>query len=387
MSLTSTSKWFKKFTFYLGGIVIFYYILILVLIPSVKATIAAIIPDKNPPTLAYGILPSLEFTTKNITGNQSYELNTKTGRLPTTLPKRAKVYEIKQMLFSYNAGKSAQNDAAYLGFADGDLITDLKGKTYKWRSLKTGGTLEIEIDSKKLTMNTNLSGKSSTYKTGSLTETTAVENATSMLEATGRIDDLYRTGTNTLYKGKYTGNKLVETQDRRDAQLYRVDFFRTIGDTEKEKYKIVGPDPKVGLLQVFLGAEETGERYTSKADISPATFPILDLNYNEINTTSTATYPLVDISQAWAAIKKGQGIVASVTPKGANPFTGYDTTEVNNILINDIYIAYYEAATAQKYLQPIYVFEGNYKATGTQGGDITIYFPAVTGEYIQAVGK
>ena len=380
MKLTQVSKWFKKSVVYLGGFVFFYYVLILAIIPGIKITIKLLIPEKNPPTLSYGILPSLEFTTKSITGSQKYELNTPTGKLPTKLPTKAKVYKIRPAGFSYNAGKSAQDNAAYFGFTDSDLITDLKGKSYKWRSLKTGGVLEINIDTKELVMNTTLLGKSNMYKTGTLTDATTLKETTNMLKNIGRIDDAYLLNTPTIYKGKYLGNKLVATEDRNDTQLYRLDFFRSI-----DTFKVLGADPKVGLLHVYMGDENTTEKTYNKLTISPATFPIQNIYYNEIETPSTATYPLVDVSQAWNAVKQGQGIIANVTPKGSNPFVEYETTVVQDILINDIYVAYYETPQGQKYLQPIYVFEGNYKTQGTAGGDITIYFPAIVGEYVQSV--
>lgn len=380
MNLTKVSKNFRIWVFYLGGFVIFYYILILLLIPTGKAIITAIIPQKNPPTLAYGILPPLEFTTKAINGTPKYELNTKTGKLPTTIPTKVKVFKFKPMGFSYNAGKTAQENAAYIGFTDTDLITDLKGKTYRWRSLKTGGILEIQIDTKAMVMNTTLLGKTTTYSIGQVTEREAIRQVIDFLERVARIDDMYLAGTNKVYKGKYQGNKLVETQDEKDTQLYRIDFFRNI-----ENYKILGPDAKVGLLKVYFGQEQTQESTYGEIKRTPVTFPIINAYYNEIDPQSTATYPLIPVTQAWESIKQGKGIISNVTPKGANPFVEYETTTVQNILINDIYLAYYETPKEQKYLQPIYVFEGNYKTQGTQGGDITIYFPAVAGQYVQSV--
>lgn len=379
MNLTEVSKWFKKSTFYLGGFILFYYILILVIVPSFKATIKMIIPDRNPPNPIYGALPPLEFTSKQIIGTPKYELNTPNGKIPTDVPTRAKVYKMKQMSFSYNAGKTAQDNAAYFNFLDTNLITDLKGKVYKWRSLQTGGTLEIDIDTKRLTMTTPLSGKSSIYQVGYYTDNSALREASQMLDQIGRFDSLYTSGTTIINKGKYVNNKVVKTEDRADAQLFKIDFFRSI-----DGVKILGPDPTKGLLQTYIGKDVTQQGYNERSN---ATFPIMDLAYNEIDPNTAASYPLVDLTEAWANVKQGKGVVASVQPKGYNPFVDYEPTSVQDILINKIYIAYYETPTAQKYLQPIYVFEGNYKSSGTQGGDIMIYFPAISGEYVQEVTK
>ena len=209
MNLTETAKMFKKSVLILGGVVVFYYILILVLIPTAKNVSKKIIPDPNPPTLAYGILPALEFTTKTIQGRQAYELNTPNGRLPNDLPTRELVYQIKPTPFSYNAGKYAQENANYLGFSDSDLVTDLKGNIYKWRSLDTSGNLEIDINSKKLLLNTPMSGKGNLYKAGTNTDNSVKKISSDMLLRIGRIDNMYYSGSQTVSKGKYVNNKII----------------------------------------------------------------------------------------------------------------------------------------------------------------------------------
>lgn len=384
MNLTETSKWFKKFVFYVGGFVISYYILILVIIPSFQYALFLIIPDSNPPTYAYGQkLPPLEFIKKDIVGSPNYQLNTTTGKLPTNLPTRAKVFQIKSSSFTYASGQSAQTDATLLGFTESDLITDLKGSTYKWRNLQTGGTLSIDINSRKLTMDTILGDKKDFIDVGFYTNETAVETASTLLDSLGRFDTSYEEGSNVIYKGKYLGTKVVQTEDIANAAFYRIDFFRQISDG-KSFYPIKGPDPKVGLLHLYV-SRDINEKGSYQQQYTPITFPVMNLYYNDINKTSDATYPLADINLVWDAVKSGKGIIANVSPKGQNPFSEYSPVSVDTILVNNIYLAYYEMPENQKYLQPVYVFEGNYKSAGTQGGDITIYFPAIKGENVESI--
>jgi len=54
-------------------------------------------------------------------------------------------------------------------------------------------------------------------------------------------------------------------------------------------------------------------------------------------------------------------------------------------LVDNIYLAYYENTKDQTYLQPIYVFEAKYKSLGSQGGEMVIYLPAVSGEFVKPI--
>ena len=71
--------------------------------------------------------------------------------------------------------------------------------------------------------------------------------------------------------------------------------------------------------------------------------------------------------------------------KDGNPFVPYVPIRIDKILVNNIYLAYYDTPKLEKYLQPIYVFEGNYTTVGGGAGQITLYYPAISGDYILPV--
>ena len=371
-SLTQTSKRFKKGLklFFLAALV--YYTSILFIIPRSQHLIKMIFPDKDPPTIAFGKMPQLQFEAKEITGNEpTIALNTKSGRLPTDLATKMRVFAFVPPEFSYFARQNAEDAANFLGFSESELTTDLKASAYRWRSLQSGGILEINIDNNNLTLDTDLFGKASQYRAGTITMSRAQEVATKLFLGVKRLDDKrYVTGEKTVHLGKFLGNTLLETNTERDAQIAKVDFFRNLGE-----HKVLGPDPQVGLLQAWVG---------NPARISnPYNYPYVKAYYHEVDTTSNATYPVLDVNTAWKAVKGGQGVIANISAKEANPFEEYKPARVDSIRIDNIYLAYYETPTAQKYLQPIYVFEGNFSSRGTQGGQITIYLPAVSGDYVE----
>ena len=268
-------------------------------------------------------------------------------------------------------GKLAKSSASYLGFSDSDLTTDLKGDIYKWKDITTGSTLEIRIKTKEMLLQTPIAEKAALFTKGNLTYSWALESANSMLKATNRFSDpAYASGYQTVKLGKYIESTVAESPDQKDAQIAQVNFFRNI-----EKYPVYGPDPKRGLLYALIAIPTSGT--------GPLRFPIVEAYYWELESKSMATYPLIPLTTAWQSVSEGKGIIVSVVPKNKSPFEDYQPVRLENILINDVYLAYYETPEFQKYLQPIYVFQGNYTTIGTQGGDIMLYFPALSGEYVQ----
>ncbi|EKD99767.1 MAG: hypothetical protein ACD_22C00180G0005 [uncultured bacterium] len=358
------------------GVLLFvvgYYIFTLAVLPFAKVYWYKVFPSKYAPTVLYGKLDPLEFVEKQIViTTPTYVLNTKTGKLPT-LPTVLPVYRFMPVTFSYADTTNAQRNAAVLGFTDNDLISDLKVSIYKWRSPVSGGVLEIPIHTRELVLTTPLVGKHSLFQAGTLSQSTAAAYAKSLFTQLGRFDDpLYKAGSSIVSLGSFVGQRIVGTENVKDAQLARVDLFRFIN-----KIPIYGPDPKKGLLHVWLR--------TPLPEYAVYNYPVVEAYYWPVEQQSNATYPLIPLSGVWKEIAKGNGIVANVTPKSANPFEDYQAAKVDKILINNIYIAYYDTPKQQKYMQPIYVFEGNYTSNDGGSGSITFYYPAISGQWTNSV--
>ena len=322
------------------------------------------------------MLDPLEFVEKStLNSTPTFALNTKNGRLPSGFPVTMPVYKFKAKPFSYLSSDNALKDAAYLGFSESDLITDLKGTVFRWRNPITGTVLEIDKDSRRINQNTNLTGKSQDFVPGTITEADAKKKAIQLFKDLTRFNDtLYPLGFQNVVLGSYSGSKMTQTTATRDAEIARVDLYRKVGD-----YNILGPDPKKGLLNAFI----RGNAAQNSQDV--LNYPKIDANYTEIDTKSVATYSIIPISQAWKAVSAGQGIVVNVTPAGTNPFEEIPATAIGNVLIDNMYLAYYESIKPENFLQPIYVFEGKYTTSANAGGSIVIYFPAVAGENVKKI--
>ena len=370
MSLTTTSLKFRRSIKLLILFAVVYYLITLLFYPQLRNIVRLLNPPKDTYNPVYGLLDPLEFTQKALqTSNPTYVLNTKTGRLPSDLPNNMTVYRFKPAKFSYQAGKDAKADAESLGFTDSDLTTDLKGNIYSWRNIISGSALTINIDTRELKMFTQLIGKQDKIVAGRLAQEEAIRRAKGVLNSVHRLEDpLYANSQPNVVMGKFSGNAIIPTEVIKEAQLASVDFYRQVKDIP-----ILGPDPKRGLIRVYISS--TTETFINN--------PLLEYTYWDIDTQSNATYPISPVEDVWAAVSKGSGVIANVTSRESNAFQDYKPVKVDRVLINDIYLAYYETPKFQKFLQPIYVFEGNYSAAGSAGGEITIYYPAVIGSWIK----
>ncbi len=375
MTLSEASKIVRKGVVLTGIFAVVYYIFLLLLFPGAKKLFIVMFPEKDPPTPVYGVLPPLEFIEKDINDDRtpSFILDTKDGRLPKGLPRKMTVYEYIRSVPPFEKGKNASATAEKLGYYEDDLITSLKETTYRWRKLNSNGLLEINTNTKDVIHLTPLTGKASRFPRGELTETKTLNYAKELLEDVGRFEDeLYLNGTQKVTFVQFYGNRLETTEAPLDAQLARVDFFRSI-----EEYPILGPDPKVGLQYIYLRRPTKNEPHYN--------YPILESHVREIKTQANATYPIITVADAWNLVKNSKGVIVNATPSGSNLLDKSVTPIVEDIYINNIYLAYYDNSSYQEYLQPIYIFEGKYTTGGTQGGTITIYYPALTPDFIQSV--
>lgn len=375
MNLTKTASFVKKFVKYLFLIVGSYYLLTFVIFPGSVSLFKAIFVRKIPPNPIYNQLDQLEFVKKKVNNeNPEYVLNTTNAKLPTDFPDKMKVYKFKPQQYSYLAGKNASAEAAVLGFTDEDLVSDLSGTVFRWRDSRTTSSLTININSREISLDTNLSGKSSNFTQKSLSQEVAKEIARNKMALIYRFNDgLYPTGSQTVKLGYYIGNKLYETDNTAEAQLALVDFYRSI-----ETFPILGPDPSKGLMRIIITKQSRNP--------TPLDNPFLEATYWEIDPETKATYPIIKVSEAWNMVINNRAVITQIVPRKSNPFDIYSPVSVERILIDNIYLAYYETPKYQTYLQPVYVFSGKYTTRGTEGGDISLYFPAITGEWTKQSG-
>ena len=348
------------------------YLIWLFTAPALKQAYLSLFPPKDLPNQMYGALDPLLFQAYNtLNTNPDYILNTKTGGLPSGIPNKMTVYKFISPAFSYSAGKQARLDAEKLGFNDSMIVGDIQGDIYKWKNDKNSSNLKVTIYSRELELNSNLQNAPELYEQG-LTTGEALNAVKNKLKQIGRFNDqLYIDGTSTIKLGKFDGTRIISADSYLEAQIARVDFFRSIG-RGSTKYKILNTDSKKGLL--------SSDYINLPKDSELLSIPKMEANQWEIDPQSNATYPIINVAQAWDAVKNNKGTISNISSRYKTPFEDYSSINIDKILINDIYLAYLDTKVQQKYLLPMYVFEGNFTAPGGETGEITIYYPAIPSE-------
>lgn len=381
MTLTKVSCLTKK------GLVIFAALFIITVLANVFWTNIVefyyyVLPPKQEINAVYGLLPPLTFTPKtNLNSDKTeFVLNTKGGNLPLTIPKVIEVYRFQPNTFSYTAGKDAQNLALILGYTDTELLTDLRGDVYRWGNFNIKSQLEIKLFTKEIELTTDLTTPQvrEILRNGEITEEAAIRSTDTLLkELNAGSDPLYSTAEKIATPGKINFNRIQTSTSIRDTQFYRVDYFRTI-ERNNGKFRILGPEPKKGNISIYT---LSGGRNSNS--IPPyLAYPIVSVNNSTIDRNSVGYYPTISARTAWEALLNKNAVLAGIYPEDKSILEEVREAEVERVLINDIYLAYYENTDPQTYLQPIYVFEGNYVGAAGDRGDIFYYVPAIQGQYV-----
>lgn len=375
MNLTKTSAIARKAIVLVGFIAVLYTIGYLSF-PFAVQTFYSVFPKKQEALPVFGRLPAIKFNGIPLapSAKPEYNLNTRDGRLPNITPQVINVFEIKKPAVSFSAGKNAQKNAATLFFTDENLASELSGSTFRWLDSKFSRELTINITLNTLDYRTNEANIRDLFEaTPQLTFDP--ENTKSRLidifESLGYFnDDFYKNGTQKTTYGRITDNGVVETVTPQEYMLAKVDFFRTI-----QKIPLLGPRFDNGLLEIVYAKPKDGANEA--------------LNYTRIkaaewsvDTEKIGKYPPVPVEVAWKAVQENKGVYAKAKLKDASVFEKDQPLDISRVFIENIYLAYYDSETYQKYLQPIYVFEGTFTTIDGQSGRVVIYTPAIGGNFV-----
>jgi|GEM_PF-491844 len=372
MSLHETVEMIKKvglgMAIGLGGtITLFIIIRIGILVKNILYP-----PKIAPPNYAYGVLPALQFP-KNATQQQfSYTLNTLSGTLPQ-FPDRLNIYPVKRPQPNLLNLNNARSKMAALGFTtpDGNTVAEipLGNSWYEWdmQDPQTAITFKMRMNTVTFDFNllSNYLPSLTVLEAQNLSDQdNAIQTAQSYLNTLALFpDDIDLTKTqNPNQTVRYTtypqlfsiqNNTLIPATSLSKAQVIRVDFYQKdisyelntgvqgdnhVMQTTKMQLPIVYPNPPYSTMSFWIASGP------SAAQVVQA-----DFVHQEIDTTSNtdATYGIKTPQEAFDELKAGKAYIASYNGSSSN------------ILINNIYLAYYLGQTQQAYLMPVIVFEGN----------------------------
>lgn len=272
-------------------------------------------PVEEKPDTKFGILPAIDFPKGTVSSsNFSYSIDTSTGNLPKVgeeagFEKLVKVYFVTKPLATLLSAEKSQALAEKFDISAQPQI--LSETTYRFKD--NDKTLTIDLDSGNFTFKkeATISAEESLDDDQKL-----VSNFKAILETLGVLKE-------ELKKGP---TKVIHLE----PSVAQISLWPS-------------PLDKPILTPKFDTATIYAKVYKSAANL--ADYMLLQFTYYPIDTSTFATYPLKDATQAFEDLKNGKGIVIIEPQKP-------------QVSITSIYLGYFLGEFYNPYLQPIFVFEG-----------------------------
>lgn len=303
-----------------------------------------------PPTVGFGILPSIQFPLQSETDKPtSYSLETATGTTPN-FGDRAKVFFMPRAAVSLLADQNAKAKAARLDYVfEPEVLSD---ELYRWnKSQPILSTLEMNVRTFNFSVTTNyLSLPELLVNIQVPSGFDAVNTVKNFLERAELLPEDVATASGEVLYLKSLGGELAPAVSQSDADFIQVDLNRSPIDNSVRMFT---PEGYVGTINATL----TGfyDSHNSVVEIN--------YNYHPIDYSQMHTYPLRTSQSAWQLLQGGEGYIAK---KGKE----------ESAVIRSVKLGYFDSFEEQEYLQPIYVFENT--DTGFVG-----FVPAIDPRYIQ----
>ena len=355
MSLTEASAFFKK-SFKVALIMGVTLTISWLLVGFLISTYQKINPSKEIPTVLFGQLTSPIFPENKVTGI-SFVLDTVDSRLPK-LPALLPVYPFAPRTPNLLDLDRSAEIAKSFGFSG--AARQVNSETYVFTDPGTSSQeFRIDIVSKNFNLvTTNLNDPTISKSVPSDGVDQVALQARNVLDRENLMWEDLELGKDMVTYKKLLGGSYVNAGSPSEANAARVDIFRN----GVAGYDLVGPKKDESLIYVILASGQNQRR------------SLVEIGYTYWNyfIDGSSTYPLLPISSAWEKVASGQATLIFPT-----------IASFQEVRIQDIKIAYYQAQVHQTYLQPIYIFDG--VAVSTTGPEIAVrfYLPAVDPSYLK----
>jgi hypothetical protein len=290
-------------------------------------------PPTPSPTTGFGKLPQIVFPSQEELPEFSYKLETVTGGL-TGFPESSTVYFMPHQGPGFLDLERAQEKASKMGFRDSPAA--ISDTTYRWKLDTEPPThLKMDINTKNFYLRHFYEESPQLVTERNIPdESRAVTEVRTFLGTAGYLTEDLKDGSSEVIYYRYLAPNLIPAASVSEAEFVRVNLFRAPLD----EMKILPPNPKNSLVTFLIsGNREKGKRL---AEVRYQYFPI--------DRETFGTYPLKPPNTAWQELQAGEGYVAHL---GSN--------QGSTVTIRRVYLAFYDSEESQKFLQPIYVFEGD----------------------------
>lgn len=301
------------------------------------------------PTACFGKIPAIKFPDKGTNPPFYPRLETIENKLPQ-YANVANVYFMPRQTINLFSQERSRTWAKQLGFSGEPEKTDEYNYFYKTEGLPYT-SLKTNIITKNFSLFYDYQNDFTLAGTKNAPgENQAISEAKNFLQKAESLSADLAVGTQKVLFFKFSPPNLERVDPALasvEADFALVNFYRK----NLEDLKIVSPDPLKSLVSVLIsGSPEKQKR-------------IIEVNFTHfpIDESHVCSYPLKTTDQAWQELKNNQAFLANF---GQN----YD----GQVVIRNIYLAYFDPPEETNYLQPVFVFEGD--------RDFVAYVPALTNE-------
>lgn len=304
-----------------------------------------------PPNHAFGKLPRVVFPTPESSpaAQLTFTLQTISGTLPEA-SSSARVYFMPKAGANLLAINNTQNFVKKLGF-DATPIQETR-TIYRFNDNEFPlRKIRYDIVSNNFILRYGFEQNTALFSEGTLRDPQAIEQeAINYLDNNAIYPSDFVHGTQKITYLKLVGNSLVPVANLSQVDAMRVDFFRG----SVHKFPLLTPNPDEGQIQLLFSGSKTPKKHVLQ----------LTFTYWPIDESTFATYQLKPMANAWQELQNQGGYIAKY------PINGSTTATIRNV-----YLGYYDSFDPQTYLQPIYVFIGDY--------GFAAYVPAISPEWVE----
>lgn len=290
-------------------------------------------PKPPPPTIGFGVLPPLAFPASNYDLN-TITLQTRTGGFELRVPEALPVYAFIPQALSLLSVNRATQRAAALGFAF--TPEEISPTAYRWRrNSPIPSTLDLNIVTSSFEIQSDWASNVNLLNPTNLPQqNAAIASTRGLLQSADLLPADMATGEAKVVFLRALGTEFQPALSASDAEFVQVDLFRT---------RLFGEFP------VFRDNPLQGNARFVYSGGSSRTSVVVEASFqaNPIDYSRYETYPVIPVEQAWQQLQSGKGFVANL-----DPF-------VRDVIVRNVFLAYYDGSEDQQFLQPIYVFTGD----------------------------
>jgi hypothetical protein len=281
-----------------------------------------------PPNYKYGALPPIEFPQTADEATPEYSLQTISGDLPA-LPNIANVYVVGINKYRLLTLDRVKEKVKVLGFTnDPQEISD---QIYKFYHPLIPAVLTYNIISGEFSYEYDWTQDKDVPNTTSVsTGEQAIFEAKTFFQSVESLPDDLVNGEGKFSFLAATHSAMIPVDSIYNANFVRADLFRA----DRDKMKIVTPGGDTSPVNIIFSGLTGGRRVV-----------LANYQYSQVIDGDFGTYPLKSVTTAWQELVAGKGYIAKKT--------GYKIT------VRRVSLAYFESQTSQKFLQPVFVFEGD----------------------------